>query len=126
MDDLKGTALVYSGGLLDDLHAKTAHGLLRVSERFDVLGLIDQRHFNQTSADIVSHCHKNVPIFEDLNQALKAMDKKPDFMVIGVAFGVPFGFENVRNHVAFSLQTPKCLQFVQIEAPWKVEGPFSW
>tara|TARA_Y100000758_G_scaffold16993_1_gene12032 strand:- start:716 stop:820 length:105 start_codon:yes stop_codon:yes gene_type:complete len=28
MDDLKGTALMYSGGLLDDLHAKTAHGLL--------------------------------------------------------------------------------------------------
>ena len=35
----------------------------------------------------MSHCHKNVPIFEDLNQALKTMDKKPDFMVIGVAFG---------------------------------------
>ena len=87
VDELKGTALVYSGGLLDDLHAKTAHGLLRVSERFDVLGLIDQQHFNQNSADIVSHCHKNVPIFEDLNQALKTMDKKPDFMVIGVAFG---------------------------------------
>ncbi|MDC0189080.1 DUF1611 domain-containing protein [Gammaproteobacteria bacterium] len=87
MDELRGTALVYSGGLLDDLHAKTAHGLLRVSERFDVLGLIDQQHFNQNSADIVSHCHKNVPIFEDLNQALKTMDKKPDFMVIGVAFG---------------------------------------
>ncbi|GIT37727.1 MAG: hypothetical protein Ct9H300mP6_15950 [Gammaproteobacteria bacterium] len=26
MKNIKGTALVYSGGLLDDLHAKTAHG----------------------------------------------------------------------------------------------------
>ena len=77
IDNLKGTALVYSGGLLDDLHAKTAHGLLRVSERFDVLGLIDQQHFNQHSADIVSHCHKNVPIFKDLNHCLLYTSPSP-------------------------------------------------
>ena len=43
MKDIYGTALLYSGGLLDDIHAKTAHGLLRYSDRFQILGLIDPR-----------------------------------------------------------------------------------
>jgi Uncharacterized conserved protein len=38
MKDIYGTALLYSGGLLDDIHAKTAHGLLRYSDRFKIVG----------------------------------------------------------------------------------------
>ena len=87
MNNIKGTALVYSGGLLDDLHAKTAHGLLRLSDRFEILGVIDHKHHNQMSDDIVSHCAKNVPIFKNLAQSLETMDNKPDYIVIGVAFG---------------------------------------
>ena len=84
MNDLKGTALVYSGGLLDDLHAKTAHGLLRLSDRFELLGVIDHKHHNQSSDEIVSHCEKSIPIFENLDQALQTIDQKPDFVIIGV------------------------------------------
>ncbi len=87
MNNIKGKALVYSGGLLDDLHAKTAHGLLRLSDRFEILGVIDHNHHNQMSDEIVSHCAKNVPIFENLAEALEAMNNKPDYVVIGVAFG---------------------------------------
>ena len=46
MNNIKGTALVYSGGLLNDLHAKTAHGLLRLSDRFEILGVIDHKHLS--------------------------------------------------------------------------------
>lgn len=104
MNDLKGTALVYSGGLLDDLHAKTAHGLLRLSDRFELLGVIDHKHHNQSSDEIVSHCEKSVPIFENLDQALQTIDQKPDFVVIGVAFGGGRLPINHRSIVEDSLQ----------------------
>ena len=60
MQDISGTALLYSGGLLDDIHAKTAHGLLRYSDRFQILGLIDPKFHGSMSEDFVRHCKENL------------------------------------------------------------------
>ena len=38
-----GTALLYSGGMLTDLHGKTSHGLLRYSKRFQIFFMTLQR-----------------------------------------------------------------------------------
>ena len=87
MKDIYGTALLYSGGLLDDIHAKTAHGLLRYSDRFRILGLIDKKFTGSMSDDHVEHCKENLMIFEDLPSALKDLTEKPKYLVMGVAFG---------------------------------------
>ena len=39
---ISGTAVIITGGLLHDSHAKTAHGLLRAGKRFKILGIIDE------------------------------------------------------------------------------------
>ncbi|MBI32445.1 MAG: hypothetical protein CMD96_04825 [Gammaproteobacteria bacterium] len=87
MKDIYGTALLYSGGLLDDIHAKTAHGLLRYSDRFKILGLIDQKFNGSMSADLVEHCKENLMIYKDLSAALEQLPEKPKYLVMGVAFG---------------------------------------
>ena len=46
----RGTALLYSGGMLADLHGKTSHGLLRYSKRFQILGVVDHKHAGRMSA----------------------------------------------------------------------------
>lgn len=87
MKDIYGTALLYSGGLLDDIHAKTAHGLLRYSDRFQILGLIDPRFHGSMSEDFVRHCKENLKIHKDLSSALEELPEKPKYLVMGVAFG---------------------------------------
>ena len=87
MKDIYGTALLYSGGLLDDIHAKTAHGLLRYSDRFQILGLIDPRFHGSMSEDFVRHCKENLKIHKDLSCALEELPEKPKYLVMGVAFG---------------------------------------
>ena len=87
MQDISGTALLYSGGLLDDIHAKTAHGLLRYSDRFQILGLIDPKFYGSMSADHVEHCKDNLEIYKDLSTALEELTQKPKYLVMGVAFG---------------------------------------
>ena len=86
MNDPRGTAFVYSGGLLDEIHAKTAHGLLRYSERFSILGMLDQKFEGRSSDEIISNCKINIPIYKDFETACQSLNQKPDFLVIGVAF----------------------------------------
>ena len=79
------TALLYSGGMLTDLHGKTSHGLLRYSKRFQILGVVDHKHAGQMSNEIVSNCQDDVPIFSDINKAIEGLGKKPDFLLIDQA-----------------------------------------
>ena len=87
MNNISGTALLYSGGLLDDIHAKTAHGLLRYSDRFDILGVIDPKFHTSMTGDLVEHCKKDLVIYENLSSALDEIREKPKYLVMGVAFG---------------------------------------
>ena len=41
---MDGTAVVMTDGHLADIYGKTAHGLIRGSERFKVMAVIDARH----------------------------------------------------------------------------------
>ena len=87
MNNISGTALLYSGGLLDDIHAKTAHGLLRYSDRFDILGVIDPKFHTSMTGDLVEHCKKDLVIYENLSSAIGEIREKPKYLVMGVAFG---------------------------------------
>ena len=85
-DNPRGTALLYSGGLLTDLHAKTSHGLLRYSKRFEILGIIDHKYAGRMSGEFVSNCQRDLPIYSDITKAIEALETKPEFIIIGIAF----------------------------------------
>lgn len=79
-----GTALVLSAGILDQKEAKTTHGLLRSSERFQLLGLIDQKFAGQDAGNVLDGQPRQVPIFAQLSEAIDALGK-PDYLIIGIA-----------------------------------------
>ena len=81
-----GTALLYSGGMLTDLHGKTSHGLLRYSKRFQILGVVDHKHAGRMSNEIVSNCQNDLPIYSDINKAIEELGMKPEFLIIGLSF----------------------------------------
>lgn len=80
----RGTALVLSAGILDQKEAKTTHGLLRGTERFELLGLIDEKFAGQDAGTILDGQVHGIPIFDQLSAAIKAVGK-PDYLIIGIA-----------------------------------------
>ena len=50
---IDGTALVYCEGAYNTPNGKTAHGLVRFTERYKVLGVIDTRYAGQDAGEVL-------------------------------------------------------------------------
>jgi uncharacterized NAD-dependent epimerase/dehydratase family protein len=83
---IEGSAIVYTGGLLDRDDAKTAHGLIRAGRRFRVLGLIDERHAGRSVSEFLPDQPDGLPIRADVDALLADLDETPRYCVLGVAF----------------------------------------
>lgn len=81
---MDGKALLLTQGRLDSHDAKTAHGLLRGTERYEVVGVIDNEHYGRDAGVVMDGRHRGIPIYQSpeefFNQGLTA-----DFLIIGVA-----------------------------------------
>ncbi len=81
---IDGTALVYCEGAFNTPNGKTAHGLVRFTERYKVLGIIDSSYAGQDAGEVLDGKQAGILIFDNLNSAIKAVGK-PKFFVIGLA-----------------------------------------
>jgi uncharacterized NAD-dependent epimerase/dehydratase family protein len=81
---LDGNALVYSEGAFNTPNGKTAHGLVRFTERYKVLGVIDSKYAGQDAGEVLDGKKSGIPIFTNLTQALKANDNV-QYFVMGLA-----------------------------------------
>ncbi len=100
----RGTALLYSGGMLTDLHGKTSHGLLRYSKRFQILGVVDHKHAGRMSAELVSNCQDDLPIYSDITKAIEGLGMKPEYLIIGLSFHGGLLPETHRNSINQALK----------------------
>ncbi len=89
-------ALILTDGYLDRSTAKTSHGLLRYSTRYDITAVIDYKFTGSTTDEVVSHC-KSVPIYGTVEEALKEVDA--EILIVGVATIGGFLPDNFRVHV---------------------------
>jgi uncharacterized NAD-dependent epimerase/dehydratase family protein len=88
LDQIKGNAIVFCEGAYNTTNGKTAHGLVRFSERFEVLSLIDSRYAGQDAGQVLDQKANGVAIVKDLEAALsRASDQRlsPDYFIIGLA-----------------------------------------
>ena len=72
-------------GLFDSVFAKTTHGLLRGPSRYTILGVIDPDYAGQDAGRILDGCHRNIPVFHTVAEALKLTSARPTHCVVGVA-----------------------------------------
>ena len=81
---LKGRALVLTNGRLHTDDAKTAHGLIRGSTRFEILGIVDPVNAGRDAGELLDGRPRGIPVYTDLDQALSS-GPPPDFVIVGVA-----------------------------------------
>lgn len=84
---IDGTALVYADGGFNTPSGKTAHGLVRFTERYEVVGVLDHTYAGQDAGMVLDGKPNNIPIFKDLDEALTQLPAlaKPKSLVIGLA-----------------------------------------
>lgn len=77
-------AIVLTNGILTHSDAKTAHGLIRGSERFTIVGVVDDETLaGQDAGVILDGKNRNIPIYATLEQAL--IEKQANYLIIGIA-----------------------------------------
>lgn len=81
----KSNAIVITGGYLSSSNAKTAHGLIRGTERFNILAIIDHTHAGKDAGEILDKKHRNIPVYASIAEALMDFKDTVKYCVIGVA-----------------------------------------
>jgi uncharacterized NAD-dependent epimerase/dehydratase family protein len=78
-------AIVLTDGLLMTSDAKTAHGLIRGTERFHIIGLVDgEANAGKDAGELLDGKHRGIPVFASMEAALDNLEKV-DCLIIGVA-----------------------------------------
>lgn len=79
------TAIVYCEANFGAVDGKTANGLVRYSERYKVLAVIDSKQAGLDAGTVLDNEPNGIPICHDLEAALALMESKPDYLIFGMA-----------------------------------------
>ncbi|SFR39069.1 DUF1611 domain-containing protein [Litoreibacter janthinus] len=82
---LQPTAIVYCEGNFAEVDGKTANGLVRHSEAYRILSVIDSNHSGGDSGLVLNGPINNIPIFENLDAAVAHEAVLPDTFIYGMA-----------------------------------------
>ena len=77
-------AIILTDGMLHKTDAKTAHGLLRGTERYNIVAVIDSAHSGKDAGEVLDGIHRAIPVFASVEEAINSItDIK--YCIIGIA-----------------------------------------
>lgn len=79
------TALVYCEGNFGLIDGKTANGLVRHSETYKILSVIDSTQAGMDSGEVLDSKPNGIPILGDLVEAFTKTSTKPGYFIYGMA-----------------------------------------
>ncbi|QHQ37348.1 DUF1611 domain-containing protein [Algicella marina] len=79
------SAVVYCEGNFAQIDGKTANGLVRHSEAYRILSVIDSTYSGQDSGSVLDDTVNHTPIFGDLDTAVTHEAAVPDTLIYGMA-----------------------------------------
>jgi len=82
---MKSPAIVLANRLFKTPNGKVAHGLIRGSDRFEVMAVVDPDCAGEDAGSVLDGEERGIPILASLDEALSAVDKAPQYCVIGIA-----------------------------------------
>lgn len=65
-----GNAIVYCEGAFNTPNGKTAHGLVRFTQRYRVLCVVDSRYAGQDAGEVLDGRPKHIPVYATLAEAV--------------------------------------------------------
>jgi len=81
----KGNAIVITAGYLDSSNGKTAHGLIRGTDRFNIVGVVDQKHAGKDAGEVLDGKKRNIPVYATIADFVREGKVKAEYCILGVA-----------------------------------------
>ncbi|PKQ37896.1 MAG: DUF1611 domain-containing protein [Actinobacteria bacterium HGW-Actinobacteria-1] len=79
------TAVVYCEANFGKIDGKTANGLVRSSEKYDIVSVIDSTQSGRDTGDILVGAPNGIPVCTDLADAIRLAGSVPDYFIFGIA-----------------------------------------
>jgi uncharacterized NAD-dependent epimerase/dehydratase family protein len=80
-----GVAIILAPSAYRTDGAKTAHGLVRGTERFEIVGVVDADAAGHDAGEVLDGRRRDIPIFASLAEAIAGARRRPDTVIVGVA-----------------------------------------
>ena len=61
-------AIIITAGHLVSSNGKTAHGLIRGTERFNIVGVIDEKWAGKDAGEVLDGKNRNIPVYASLKE----------------------------------------------------------
>lgn len=78
-------AVVFCEANFARIDGKTANGLVRHSERYDIVSVIDSTTAGRDAGEVLDGTPAGIPIHRDLDDAIERLGSVPAYFIIGVA-----------------------------------------
>lgn len=85
---IDGPAVVFCDGAFNTPNGKTAHGLVRFTERYKVTSVIDRTYAGKDALEVLDGKQSGIKIFASLTEAIQWSEKQgmnPEYFVVGLA-----------------------------------------
>ncbi len=79
------TAVVYCEANLGEIDGKTANGLVRHSEAYEITSVIDSRQAGLDAGTVLGGAPAGIPVCRTLTEAIAVADEVPDAFIFGMA-----------------------------------------
>jgi uncharacterized NAD-dependent epimerase/dehydratase family protein len=83
--DPRPTAVVYCEANFGAIDGKTANGLVRHSERYAIVSVIDSCQSGRDAGEVLGDGPNGIPVVADLAEAIDLLGSTPAFLIFGVA-----------------------------------------
>ncbi|HED36824.1 MAG TPA: DUF1611 domain-containing protein, partial [Ignavibacteria bacterium] len=87
---MKQKALVYSENEFGKIDGKVANGLVRYSERYEIVGIIDSTKAGLDAGECLDGIKNGIPIFHSIDDAVEKLNYIPKYFIYGIAPLAPF------------------------------------
>jgi uncharacterized NAD-dependent epimerase/dehydratase family protein len=82
---MKSNAIIITGGFLDTISAKTAHGLIRGTDRFTIVGVIDTKNAGKDAGEVLDGKNRGIPVYASIAEFSKNSKIPAKYSIIGLA-----------------------------------------
>ena len=85
---IDGDAIVYCDGAFNTPEGKTAHGLVRFTERYNILAVIDEKYAGKDAGMVLDGIPCGIKVYRNLKNAVSALkvnDQLAKYFVVGLA-----------------------------------------
>lgn len=81
----ENNALIYCEKEFGHVDGKVANGLIRQSELYTIVGIIDSENAGKDSGEYLDGIKNGIPIFKNIESAILSLNKIPNYFIYGIA-----------------------------------------